>query len=289
VKRSPDGTDFDRISEEVKAAQQYLTSQLGVPHFFSWYIQQNERFLTFQANGGLTPLTIAQALSAGVPINVTKNASRVLIVANAGTDVAGNITVTGDIVNRNTGAITVGGTEVIPVAGLTTDNTDTTTLGTNRWQFTRAYMTTEWFRGSVALSTTAPSDVNLSDVDVYSISYEEHSDLTQLEFDILDVSAIPNNTAAALDTLLFKVVWDPITKQSNISILGEINTPATEVSAAYQFIRMRRSLSSAEHIDYANREGWFLNVGFFPDNQKYWDDITVKMWGYLYFPLRLQN
>jgi hypothetical protein len=284
VSRGPDGYDFDRISEEVKATQRYLATQLGVPMFFNWYSQVNQRFGELQANGGLTTLSTGDALSSGTPINVTKNASRVMIVINAGSDVTGSITVTGDKVNRNTGIVSVGATEVIPVAGLTTDDTDDTSLGTHRHQFTRAYISEEWFQGSVALSTT---DLTLTDVDTYSISYEEYSDLGHLEFDILDVSAIPTNVNAALDVLLFKVTWDPTTKQSNITIIGEMNVPATDVSAANQFMRIRRALGDEAHLDYDERDGWFLNVGFYPDNQTYWSDFTLKLWGYLYFPLRL--
>ncbi len=157
---------------------------IDVPISLSSYIEDPSRFAEHSIHGGLETLDTGESLADGSPINVTKGTGKVLIVLNAGGTFNGTMTVTGTTVNRNTQAETPADTEEIEVDMLSTDNSSTDAGGNVTHGFENAYITSKWFTGAVEISTV---DLDLSDVDVYHVSFEQLDDQPNITLESIDL------------------------------------------------------------------------------------------------------
>lgn len=173
-------------------------------------------------HGGILSLATGQPLdSVPTDIVVTNGRGKLLIVVNAGTDIVGTITVTGTKVDRDTGETTAGHTNTIAVDALTVDAADTDANGNARHSLTGAYITEDWFTGSVTLST---ADLTLTDVDVSQISFEQVNDADAFVMRTLDLHSNATNAAAELDTYWYaiEVTGDKVdvTREASINLTG---------------------------------------------------------------------
>jgi hypothetical protein len=173
------------------------------------FVDQNQRFLEEEVHGGFQNIVTADTLD--------------------------SITVTGTSVDRDSGAETGADTDTVSIDGVTTDASDTDADGNTRHSFTNAYITSKWFKGSVTLTT---ADVDLSDVDIYYISFEQWNDQPEIELDTLDITATATNAAAWLYAYLYTVV--PEGDTVTITRVASIDLPAAEVTANRSY-RLRRS------------------------------------------------
>lgn len=237
------------------------------------FIEQNQRQLDENVHGVLSSLATAQALNNGAPINVTAGIGKLIIMLNAGADPNGTIVVTGDTVDRNTGAVTLGDTDTLTAAGLSTDNSGTDAEGNAVYDFDDGYMTSKWFRGAVTISTPAGDPVTLTDVDVWQCSFEQWNDENGV-LDTFDVNAACTNTAAWLYAYLYSVI---VPSPGRVSVTNEatLSVPAA-VSEANKYYRLRRSPLGV-NLDGAT-DGIFVDVNLGPNNQTYWVDFTMKVW-----------
>jgi hypothetical protein len=237
------------------------------------YVDENQRFLEENVHGGLVSLATGQPLdSVPTDISVTQGTGKILVAVNAGSDTSGEITVTGTTVNRDTGVETGADTDTLTIDGLTTDGSDTDADGNTRHSFTKAYMTSKWFKGSVTLSTT---NLTLTDVDVYHCSFEQWNDQSEIELDTLDINAVANNTSAWLYAYLYTVVPDG--DEVDITRVASIDLPAAEITAANLMWRLRRS-NIGITINGAT-DGFFVDLHLGPNSQEYWQDLSMKVWG----------
>jgi hypothetical protein len=235
------------------------------------FVDQNQRFLEEEVHGGFQNIVTADTLDSVTPITFTTGLGKLVIVVNAGADTTGDITVTGTSVDRDSGAETGADTDTVSIDGVTTDASDTDADGNTRHSFTNAYITSKWFKGSVTLTT---ADVDLSDVDIYYISFEQWNDQPEIELDTLDITATATNASAWLYAYLYTVVPDGDTVA--ITRVASIDLPAAEVTANRSY-RLRRS-NLGVTIDGAT-DGIFLDVHLGPNSQTYWDNINTKVWG----------
>ncbi len=224
----------------------------------------------YEMHGLLDVLVTAQPLNA-VPTDlaVTNGISKLLIVVNAGSDLAGSITVTGTSVDRNTGAESGADTDTITVSGLTTDNSSTDANGVVVTEFANAYITTKWFRGAVTLST---ADLTLTDVDVYAVAFNQMDDSGKVELDALDITAECTNTAGWISAYLYTVV---VTGDTCVIVAAStiILTAANSEVKVYRFRRGALGLQ----ID-CHKDGIFLKIDPGPLASNYWEDMSVHVW-----------
>ncbi len=252
------------------------TSTTTVEHSLDVYIDLKARQAEQHIHGNLIPLVTGQPLDS-VPTDIafTNGLSKLVIVVNAGGDVAGEITVTGTSVNRNTGAESGADTDTITVDAVTTDDTTTDANGNTVHDFTGAYITSKWFKGAVVLSTV---DLTLTDVDVYQVSFEQFGDRAGITLNTIGVTAKINNTAAWCDIYyyLLEVTGD----KCDIATIADMHVTVAE-STADRYYRLRRGLL-AQAID-GTTDGIWIDAHFGPMNQNYWEDINVKLWySYIY-------
>lgn len=223
-------------------------------------------------HGDMEKIADAQALDA-VPTDlvVTLGISKVLVVINAGSDVAGSILVTGTSVDRDTGAETGSDTDVLTVDTLSTDSSTTDANGNVVHEIVDGYLTTKWFTGTVTLSTT---DLTLTDVDVYLITFEQWNDTPAFEVDTLDVTVTALNVAAEFDAYLFTVI--PTGDKVVISALASIHIGAVgSVAVADRGYRLRRG-NLGQVMD-GSKDGLFVSV-MFANSPSYMEDMTLKVW-----------
>ena len=236
------------------------------------YVDVKERQTEWNLHGGLSSLATAQPLdSTPTDLPVTAGIGKLLIVINAGSDFAGEITVTGTSVDRNTGAETALDTETITVDALTTDGSDTDAAGNTRHSFTGAYITSKWFKGSVTLST---SDLTLTDVDIYQVTFEQLNDSPGAEITTLDVRAVATNSSAWMYGYLYSL--EVTGDKCDITREVSIELPAADVSAN-KFYSLRRSALGLS-ID-GTTDGFWMDFFPGPMNQNYWEDVNIKLWG----------
>jgi hypothetical protein len=248
-----------------------VNANVTVPKSFEMYVDVKERLLENQVHGGLDSLATAQPLnSVPTDINVTAGISKLMIVVNAGSDFDGTITVTGTSVDRNTGTETPADTDNIVVDALSTDSSSTDTNGNVTHAYVGAYITSKWFKGAVVLSTT---NLTLTDVDVFQISFEQFGDSSDIELDSIDATALATNASAWMDLHAYSV--QVTGSKVNVTKEATLELTAAEVSANNRYRKRLGNLSVA--LD-GTTDGIFLDAFWGPLANIYWEDLNVKVW-----------
>ena len=235
------------------------------------YVDVKERLSTWNLHGGFVTVVTGGVLnSTPTDLNFTTGRSKLMIVVNAGTDITGDILVTGTTADRDTGALTPADTETLTVDALTTDASDTDASGNVRHSFTGAYLTTKWFTGPITFSTT---DLTLTDVDVYQVAFEQCNDEPIVEITTIDLSAFTTNTAAWLYGYLYllEVTGD----KCDLSRVAEADLPAAEVAADRVYRLRARNMGVTFN---GTTDGFWLEVFPGPTANTYWEDVNLKVW-----------
>lgn len=252
---------------------------VSTPVVLPAFVDQNQRNLDQNLHGGLDTILAAQAVNSGAPLNATVGTGKVVVVVNAGADLEGTLTVTGTTVDRNTGVETPADTADLTIVGLSTDGTSPDAEGNVVCDLSNAYITDKWFKGAVVLST---ADVDLSDIDIYVVAFNQFNDTSGITVQALDVTLVPTNVAAWVYMYLYSVVvtGDLV----DITVIGSISLPAAD-SVADRFYRLRKGLLNVA-ID-GLTDGVFLKVFFGPDPQTYITQVTINIWADLSLPVTL--
>lgn len=254
-------------------------AMVTIPTVLSSYTDLNLRNLDQFIHGGFDQVSTGEVISNGVPINVTVGLGKVVLSVIAGADTAGTITITGTSVDRNTGVETGADTDTLTIAGVTTDSSSTDVEGNTIHDLTNAYITAKWFKGAIVISTT---DVNLSDVDVNVVAFEQFNDTPDLTLQTLDVTLVPTNANAWVYMYLYTVlVTDDTVIISNVATVA---LPSAD-SVADRFYRLREGLIN-EALD-GTTDGVFLEIFLGPDPLQYISQMTIKIWADLELPVNL--
>ena len=238
---------------------------------YDQYIELNERNLDEHIHGIFTAMVTGDPLSNVAPIAYTHGISKLFIVINAGGDFDGTITVTGTKVDRDTGAETGAFEEAITVDALTTDTSDTDADGNARHAFSGAYITDEWFKGSVTLTT---ADLTLTDVDIWAISFEQVDDTPRLELTSLDISFDVLNTAAWFYAYLYTVTIAPATKKCTLVRRATLALAVADSEVAPYRLRKGNLGVSLD----GSKDGFWYELFFGPNAQRYFADVSIEVW-----------
>lgn len=243
-----------------------------VPISLETYDPSPSRGSESDLHGGLQILVMGQPLdSTPTNIVVTKGTGKVLISVNAGTDIAGTITITGTSVDRNTGVTTPADTATITVDTLTTNTSTTDSNGNTKYSGSDIYIGSKWFTGTVTLSTT---DLTLTDVDVYHLSYEQFNDSPNLTIETFDQSLYTTNTSAEFDSYLqsIEVTGD----KAVVSLLAEVHIGADgETAIADKYWRLRRG-NINKALDGTTDGVWITT--HYSNSPAYIEDVSTKVW-----------
>jgi hypothetical protein len=237
------------------------------------FVDVKERNLQYNLHGLLENVVTAGAVSSGSPQAATVGLGKIIVVVNAGADTAGTLTVTGTSVDRASGSETGSDTDALTIAGTTTDGTDTDAAGNTRWSMSNAYITSKWFTGVLSLSTT---DVDLSDIDVYLVAFEQFNDNPETEIDTVDITAYANNTAAWLYGYLYKLTVSGDTCTVVRQTGADVAWAASKVAATGSF-RFRRG--GLDLTNDGTTDGMWYELHLGPLANNYWENINHKIWG----------
>lgn len=222
-------------------------------------------------HGGLLSLASGQALNSGSPINVTKGTGKIIAVVNAGSDISGSITITGTSVDRNTGATTPADTDTIAVDSLTIDTGSTDGNGNTVHGFEDAYISSKWFTGSVTLSTT---DLTLTDVDVWHVSFEQFNDTPGINLVTFDANIYTTNNSAEFDAYLYDLHVEK--GKCLIELEAELHVGTDgETAIANKYWRLRRG-NINDPVN-GTTDGIWIDV-FYANSPAYVEDVTIKVW-----------
>lgn len=267
-----DGSADDIMKTDGSGNLDFATPTVEIDISFDTYDAEPSRASESNIHGGLASLATGQPLdSSPTDLVVTKGIGKMVIVINAGSDISGEITVTGETIDRNTGASTPGDTDVITVDALTTDGSTTDSNGNIVHVFTGAYITSKWFTGTVTLSTT---DLTLTDVDVYHCSFEQFNDQSDLLLKSFDANIYTTHVNAEFDAYLhtIHVTGD----KCNIDCEAELHVGADgETAIANKYWRLRRG-NIDEALD-GTTDGFWVDVHY-SNSPAYVEDVSLKIW-----------
>lgn len=223
-------------------------------------------------HGAIVEEATGQQLTSVFALPFQHGQGRMGIVVNAGTDTAGTITITGTSVSRSDSDSETGSdTEVITIAGLTTDNSANDGLGFNVWDFQDIYLSTKWFQGAITLSTT---DLDLSDVDVYLINYDQFGDHPDVILQGLEAEGFKTNTAGEMSVHLYSVFFQAGSRW-DVQSISSLEHAASKTVTNMR-VKMKES-GIAMKFD-GSTDGILLEMNMNRLNQTDWEDVTTHIY-----------
>jgi len=232
------------------------------------FVDLNARFLDQDIHGNFSSLGNYNIIT-GPPTNVTNGLSKLFFDVATASDSAGSFTITGTSVNRDTGAETASDTEVVTIAGTTTDNSTTDANGNVVHEYVDGYITSKWWKGAVVITT---SDLTIESVNIWQVAFEQFNDKSGITLQALDVTAEALDNAAELDCYLYSVVP---TTGNKCDITKEAGINLTSVTANLYYRLRQASLNKA--LD-GTTDGIFVNLFLLRDANQDWADINLKVW-----------
>jgi len=220
--------------------------------------------------GGLDKVVDADTLSTGNDIVASGGRSKLMFVVNAGTDVVGDLKITGTKVDRDTGVSTPGFEEIISIDSLSIDNSTTDTFGNIVHDFSNCYTSTEWFTNGFTISTT---DLDISDIDIYNVAFNQFGDMEEVTIDALDLTAITTNANAEISGHAYTV--RVANGKTTIETFANMELPAIDFNAG--FYRFRNAVN--EVID-TRTDGVFVDINFMPFIQSYFENMSFILWAH---------
>jgi len=267
-----DGIAGEIIKTDGSGTTTFVTPTVDIPIVISMYDAEPARSSETQWNGGIEELAMAQTLGTSDNINITNGIGKIVVIINASTDSTGTITVTGDTIDRNTGVVTIADTDTVTISGNSTDNSSTDSNGNIIHSFIDGYITNKWFTGSIVLSTT---DVTLTDVDVYHISFEQFNDQTDITLNTFDANIYTTSVNAEFDAYLFTLHKDAGSK-FHIDKESELHVGADgETAIANRHFRLRKG-NINEPLD-GTTDGFWVDAHY-SNSPAYVEDVTLKVW-----------
>ena len=257
------------------------TPTVDIPISLEDYDAEPARGSETNIHGALLALATGQPLDTGPTIiPATKGIGKVLISVNAGSDISGSITITGESIDRDTGASTPADTDIVAVDALTIDGSTTDGNGNTVHSFTGAYISSKWFTGSVTIST---ADLTLTDVDVYHISFEQFNDQPSITIETFDVNMLTTNVNAEFDAYLYGL--HTTGSKCDIENHADLHVGTNgEAALANKYWRLRRG-NINESID-GTTDGIWVDIHY-SNSPAYVEDVTMKVWATQSQPLTL--
>jgi hypothetical protein len=208
-------------------------------------------------------------LNSGQDIIGDGGISKVMAVVLAGSDLVGNIIITGISIDRDTGVETPADTEVLSVNGLTINTSSVDSNGNTIHGYTNAYLSSKWWKGTLTFSTT---DLNLTEIRFAQLSFEQFNDTPDITLNSFDANYIISNSASEMDTYLYTVIVTGSTVV--ITMVAALNHASGEFVDA-SFRKRKGNLNKA--ID-GTTDGIFIDLFLDPTNQQYFSSFTMKVW-----------
>lgn len=208
-------------------------------------------------------------LNSTTPIVGDGGVSKVMAVVLAGTVTTGSYTITGTSIDRNTGVETASDTEIINIDGLSINNSTVDSNGNTVYDYTDAYVSFKWWKGTLTFSTT---DLDLTEIRFAQISFEQFNDTPDIVIDTFDTTYITSNVSAEMDAYLYSVEVNG--NMLNVSVIADLHHE-TGLFADNSY--RRRNGNIAKSLD-GTTDGIFIDLYLNPENLTYFSSFTAKVW-----------
>jgi len=221
-------------------------------------------------HGGIQSLATAQTLNSTTPINLSKGTGKVLIVINDAAP-SGGLTITGPTIDRETGVKTDPDTNDITIDAQTTDTSSLDSNNNVVHGFSGAYISSNWFTGAIAIST---ADLNLTDVDVYHVSFEQFNDTASYTIQTFDASLWTEHANAEFSGYLYSLTVSgskcEIVREASLNLGLDGEAPIAD-----RYWRLR-SGNIGKVMD-GSTDGMWIDC-FYSNSPVYVEDVTIKVW-----------
>ena len=237
----------------------------------SAYDAEPARSSVTNLHGGLHSIVTGGVLNSGTPLVVNNGVGKLFLMPKTLVDGVGTVTITGTKVDRSTGVETPGFSETVTV-DWTTAAIDTSTVdaqGNPVYALVGGFMTTEWYRGTVTFTTT---DVSFSNIDAYSIGFEQLNDSPLNELDTFDINFFVASVSARFDAYLYSVI---VGVDGRATITMEIDLHLGIPPFSNRYYRLRNSTTNIV-LD-GSSDGIFCQL-YYASSPSWIEDATVKLW-----------
>jgi hypothetical protein len=208
-------------------------------------------------------------LNSGQDIIGDGGISKLMAVVLAGTDLVGSFTITGTSVNRNTGVETPADSEIVNVNGLSIDTSTIDSNGNQVHNYSNAYLSTKWWKGTLTFSTT---DLDLTEIRFAQLSFEQFNDSPGMTVNSFDANYIISNTNAVMDAYLYTVVVSgSVVTVTNIASLHHDSGEFADAS-------FRKRIGNLDTDLDGLTSGVFVDLYLKPDALQYFSSFTMKIW-----------
>jgi hypothetical protein len=219
-----------------------------------------------------------QILNSGTDITGQGGVSKVMMVVLAGSDVIGDLIISGTSVDRVTAIETPGDTETVAINGLSTDNSTTDSNGNVIHDYEDNYISTKFWKGSLTFSTP---DLDITNIKFAQIAFEQFDDVSDITISSFDSTYKISNSNAKMDAYLYAVTV--LGNKSNITKIAEIHhATGEEVDAVY-----RRRQKELDIFLNGEVSGVFVDLYLSPSNFEYFSNFVMKVWATLKLPSTL--
>jgi hypothetical protein len=262
-----DANTLDIIDLENRTANVTTSHPILVP--FDFPINNNTDLNSIHGSLLINNSEDGIILNSVTPIVGNGGVSKVMAVVLAGTDLVGNITITGTSIDRNTGVETPADTEIMAINGLSVNNSTVDANGNNVYSYTGGYLSSKWWKGTLTFSTT---DLDLTEIRFAQLSFEQFNDSPGITLNSLDATYITTNVNAQMDCYLYtvKVTGDKV----DVSMVAELHHE-TGLFANNSYRRRKGNLADLLN---GTTDGIFIDLYLNPLNQPYFNSFSCKLW-----------
>lgn len=274
-----DGAASEIIKTDGGGVTSWVTPMVDVPVVLTMFDAEPARAAEEGWNGGLLELDNAASVGPATPANdftvSTKGSGKIMIAVNTSSDSAGDITITGTSVSRDTMAQTGGATSVITINGTTTDSSAVDGNGNTVHGFTKAYITDKWYTGVVVIST---SNVTIEDMDVFHVSFDQFGDHSGVTINQMDFNVFSTGVSAEFDAYMYtlEVTGDEcdVTMVADVHV-GSVGGAKAQPAVANKYYRLRQGAIAAA-ID-GTSDGFWVDITY-AGTPIAIEDVTGKVW-----------
>lgn len=282
LKKSYDNHKLDiryEHSDIDKYIKKLINATVSVPICFSTYDAEPARPSVSDIHGGLLALATTTTLNPEEAVQVTKGIGKIIILVSAIAAGNFNLKISGTSVDRNTGVTTANDSEEIFINSVSIDNSYTDTNGNTVYDFSKGYITSKWWVGTIDI-TTIELDITL---DVYHCSFEQFNDSPNIVLNTFDVNLFTTNVAAEFDAYLYDL--HVVKGRVQVEMDAELHVGAGgETAIANKYWRLRRG-NLDEEIN-GLTDGIFVEAHY-SNSPTYIEDVTLKVWATKAVPINL--
>lgn len=159
----------------------------------------------------------ALPLDFATPQIFTMPLGRMIIVPKAGADLSGSITLFGNGVDKETGVVTPATAEILSFLAAAADASSNDGDGHNVWDITGARISTNWYTGLCAITTT---DIVWSDFDLYVCPEERFNFKGEVNFESWEVRFRPEAATTYNSGYLYHLEVDPFSSLATIKTIA---------------------------------------------------------------------